>query len=66
LLENQLFHNRTMDFSRKLKAGVQAVTAADVIRVAKAKLDPKRLVVIDAGDHAKGLANAAAAAPAQK
>ncbi len=59
MLASQLRSNRGMEFSKKLRAGIEAVTAADVQRVAKARLDPSRLVVIDAGDQARGAANAA-------
>ena len=38
---------------RTLRAKIQAVTADDVERVAKKYLDPKRLVIIDAGDVSK-------------
>jgi zinc protease len=59
MLQQQLYKGHTMDFTRKLRASVQAVTAADVDRVAKARLVPGRLVIVDAGDHAKAAANAA-------
>ena len=68
LLENQLFRGRTMDFNRKMRAAVQAVTEADVAKVAKAHLAPGRLIIVDAGDQAKGAAAAGAlsAPPAAK
>nr|HEX4319003.1 pitrilysin family protein [Kofleriaceae bacterium] len=65
ILENQLFRGRTMDFNKKLKAAVEAVTAADVSRVAKARIKPDKLVVIDVGDKARGAANAAKGGTAQ-
>jgi predicted Zn-dependent peptidase len=36
-----------------LKAKLRAVTTADIARVAKAYLDPKRLILVEAGDAAK-------------
>jgi zinc protease len=53
MLENQLFRGHTMDFSRKLRASIQAVTVDDVARVAKARIKPDKLIVVDAGDEAK-------------
>jgi zinc protease len=48
-----LFHGRTTSFTKDLRAKIQAVTTADVERVAKKWLDPKRLTVVDAGDTSK-------------
>jgi zinc protease len=53
MLSRQTFRSRTMAFAKELRSKVQAVTADDVARVAKKYLDPKRLVIIDAGDVAK-------------
>ncbi len=53
MLANQLHRNRTTDFTKQLRAHIQAVTGADLERVAKKWFDPKRLVFVDAGDHAK-------------
>ena len=53
LLSRQSFRGRTNAFTKELRAKVQAVTADDIARVAKRYLDPKRLVIIDAGDLAK-------------
>jgi zinc protease len=53
MLAKQTFRSRTMAFTKELRGKVQAVTAGDVARVAKKYLDPKRLVIIDAGDLAK-------------
>jgi zinc protease len=53
MLARQTFRNRTMAYTKELRAKVQAVTADDVARVAKKYLDPKRLVIIDAGDVGK-------------
>jgi zinc protease len=61
MLANQTFRKRTTEFTRGLKTKLQAVTAADIARVAKAYLDPKRLILVEAGDAAK----AAKPAPAK-
>jgi zinc protease len=53
MLANQAFRKRTTEFTRGLKTKIQAVTSADIARVAKAYLDPKRLIVVEAGDAAK-------------
>jgi zinc protease len=53
MLSQQLFHGRTAEFTKELRAKIQAVTPADVDRVAHKWFDPKRLVFVDAGDHAK-------------
>ncbi|MFT3693144.1 MAG: pitrilysin family protein [Kofleriaceae bacterium] len=63
MLLRQEERNRTTEFTKQLKAKVSAVTAADVQRVAQKYLDPKRLVLIDAGDSSKA---AAAGVPAAK
>jgi len=53
MLSNELYRNRTTAFTKQLRAHIQAVTAADLERVAKKWFDPKRLVFVDAGDHSK-------------
>jgi zinc protease len=53
VLQNQTFRGRTNEYLKNLRAKIQAVTTDDVARVAKKYLDPKRLVVVDAGDVAK-------------
>ncbi len=53
MLRNQLFRGRTTEWQKQLRAKVQAVTAADVERVAKQRLQPSKLVIIDAGDASK-------------
>jgi len=53
LWSRALFHGRTTQFTKDLRAKIQAVTPADVERVAKKWLDPKRLTIVDAGDTAK-------------
>jgi zinc protease len=53
LLASQTFHGRTTEFTKQLRGKIQAVTVADVERVAKKYLDPKRLTVVDAGDTSK-------------
>src|SRR5438445_9144744 len=42
---------RSMEFTKQLRERIAAVTIADVARVAKKYLDPKRLTVVDAGDR---------------
>ena len=41
------------DFTKQLRGKIQGVTSADVERVAKKWLDPKRLTIVDAGDMSK-------------
>ena len=53
LLSKQLLHGRTNEFTKQLRVKIEAVTAADVERVAKKWLDPKRLTIVDAGDSSK-------------
>ncbi|HEY5949220.1 MAG TPA: insulinase family protein, partial [Kofleriaceae bacterium] len=53
MLSRQTFRGRTTAYTKELRAKIQAVTADDVARVAKQYLDPKRLVIVDAGDLAK-------------
>jgi len=53
MLVGQLYRGRTTAFTKDLRAKLRAVTAADVERVAKKYYDPKRLTIIDAGDHGK-------------
>ncbi|MGN6108841.1 MAG: M16 family metallopeptidase [Kofleriaceae bacterium] len=56
MLSNQLFRGRTTAFTQQLRAKIQAVTPADVERVAKKHLQPNKLVIIDAGDSSKAKA----------
>jgi zinc protease len=53
MLALQLFRDRTTAYATDLRTKIAAVTADDIARVAKKYLDPKRLVVVDAGDLAK-------------
>jgi zinc protease len=53
ILSQQTFRGRTTDHMKQLRDKIRAVTPADVERVAKKYLDPKRLVIVDAGDQAK-------------
>jgi zinc protease len=53
LLARQAFHGRTMEFSAQQRTKVNAVTTADVQRVAKQFLVPGKLLLVDAGDVAK-------------
>jgi zinc protease len=63
LLAGELFEGRTNAWYKELRDKVSKVTTADVERVAKKWLHPDRLVVIDAGDHAKASAPPSAPAP---
>jgi zinc protease len=56
MLATELFDGRTNAWYKELRDKVSKVTTADVERVAKKWLHPDRLVVIDAGDHAKASA----------
>jgi zinc protease len=53
MLVNQLYRNRTVQFTKDLRAKVAAVTPADIQRVAKKYYDQKRLTIVDAGDQSK-------------
>jgi zinc protease len=53
MLATQTFRKRTTAFLKELRAKIQAVTPADIERVAKKYLDAKRLVIVDAGDQSK-------------
>ena len=52
-LRENLEAGRTFAFTKALKAQVEAVTVADVARVAKAYLKPDALIVVEAGDMKK-------------
>ena len=54
MLANQLYRGRTTRVHEGAARKIQAVTPADIERVAKKYLDPKRLVIVDAGDHSEG------------
>ena len=50
----QLFvHGLPLQYYRRLPADISAVTAADVLRVAQAHLQPQAMVVVAVGDKAK-------------
>jgi zinc protease len=53
LLRNQLHRGRTMAWNKGLRAKVEALTPAEIERVAKTHLVPSKLVIIDAGDVSK-------------
>ena len=53
MLASQTFRGRTTEFVLALRAKIKAVTIADVERVAKAYLQPTKLVIVDAGDLSK-------------
>jgi zinc protease len=53
MLASQAYCDRTTVYTKELRAKIQAVTPADIARVAKKYLDPKRLVIVDACDAAK-------------
>ena len=56
MLGTQTYRKRTTAFLKELRAKIQAVTAADIERVAKKYIDAKRLVIVDAGDQSKATA----------
>lgn len=53
LLSRETFRGRTTAFTKDVRAKIEAVTPDDVLRVAQKYLDPKRLVIVDAGDVSK-------------
>jgi zinc protease len=63
MLRSQLYRGRTAAHTKELRAKLAALTAADLERVAQKRLDPKRLVIVDAGDLAKAKAADANTAP---
>ena len=52
-LSRVTYRGRTVAYYRELAVNIEAVTPADVERVAKKYLDPKRLTILDAGDKSK-------------
>ena len=55
-LARELYRGRTPEFTKQLRAKIAAVTTAEVEKVAQKRFDPKRLVIVDAGDQAKATA----------
>ncbi len=53
LLVTELYRDRTPAFERELRAKIQAVTPADIARVAEKYYDAKRLTIVDAGTQPK-------------
>ncbi|MDX2090769.1 MAG: pitrilysin family protein [Kofleriaceae bacterium] len=53
MLAGQAYRDRTMQFPIELRKRIQALTPADVERVAKKYLQPSKLIVVDAGDISK-------------
>jgi zinc protease len=53
MLLQQTHHGRTNAQHKDLRARIQALSPADVERVAKARLAPGKLVIVDAGDTSK-------------
>ncbi len=53
MLVRHLHTRRTAAWTKELRAKIAAVTATDVMRVAKANLHVNRLLVIEAGDQSK-------------
>jgi zinc protease len=52
-LNELTYQTRTFENTQQLRKRIQAVTVADIARVAKARLQPDKLVIIDAGDSSK-------------
>jgi zinc protease len=61
MLNGQSYRKRTTAFATELRAKIQAVTPADLNRVATQYVGPDKLVIIDAGDLSKAAAPAAPA-----
>jgi zinc protease len=53
MLGESLYRGRTAEFAKQLRAKIAALTTGEVERVAQKRLEPKRLVVVDAGDASK-------------
>ena len=52
-IDNLFLYNRPLDYYAKLPAKYQAITEADIARVAKLYLHPDQLVIVAAGDRSK-------------
>jgi len=52
-MDNIFLYNRPLDYYAKLPAKYDAVTDADIVRVAKEYLHPDQLVIVTAGDRSK-------------
>jgi zinc protease len=52
-MDNIFLYNRPLDYYAKLPAKYDAVTDADIVRVAKEYLHPDHLVIVTAGDRSK-------------
>jgi zinc protease len=63
LLREQTYLGRTTAADKMLRAKLQAVTPADLERVAKKYLQPSKLVIVDAGDSSKASSPAPAPGP---
>lgn len=50
------YRGRTLEFMTRLRAKVQALTVADIERVAKQYIQPQKLFMIDAGSHSAAIA----------
>ena len=53
MLANQLYRGRTTEHTKELRAKIGSISVADLARIAKQYLDPKRLTIVDAGDQPK-------------
>ncbi len=58
VLADGLFVDRTMAYYADLEQKITALTPQQVLDVLKKRIDPKRLVIVDAGDFAAGSAAA--------
>lgn len=52
-LASQMYRGRTFAFTKEFRSKLAALTADDIVRVAKKYLDPKRLTIVEAGDQSK-------------
>ncbi len=55
-LNELTYQTRTFENTQQLRKRIQAVTVADLARVAKARLQPDKLVIVAAGDSSKAAA----------
>jgi zinc protease len=53
IIEESLNANRTLKYHADLEARVQKVTPEDVVKACRKYLDPKKLVIVEAGDFRK-------------
>ena len=62
MFTENLFVDRTMDYYSELEKRITSLTPEQVLEGLRKYIDPKKLVIVDAGDFAKAKEDEAAAA----